>query len=103
MNISVRLVARLAFSAVQIAGFGRNRVKSGGLRIMGKIWGRIPRGPAFAPTTSSFNFAYYLKATVHALGHARGLSHLDPDASVNLDNLLSAIDSTLQAPVCGST
>ena len=65
--------------------------------------GRIPRGPAFAPTISSFNFAYYLKATVHELGHARGLSHLGPDASVNLDNLLSAIDSTVQPPVYGST
>ena len=50
--------------------------------------GRIPRGPAFAPTISSFNFAYYLKATVHELGHAFGLSHTGPDPALNLGNSL---------------
>jgi hypothetical protein len=36
MNISVGLVARLAFSAGEIAGFGRNRVRAGSLGIMEK-------------------------------------------------------------------
>ena len=35
-----------------------------------------------------FNSAYYLKATVHELGHAFGLSHLGPDPWLNLGNSL---------------
>ncbi len=35
-----------------------------------------------------FNSAYFLKATVHELGHAFGLSHLGPDTSLNLGNSL---------------
>jgi hypothetical protein len=35
-----------------------------------------------------FNSAYYLKATIHELGHALGLSHLGPDTSLNLGNSL---------------
>jgi hypothetical protein len=35
-----------------------------------------------------FNSEYYLKATVHELGHAFGLSHLGPDTALNLGNSL---------------
>jgi hypothetical protein len=35
-----------------------------------------------------FNSAYFLKATIHELGHAFGLSHLGPDISLNLGNSL---------------
>jgi hypothetical protein len=35
-----------------------------------------------------FNSVYYLKATIHELGHAFGLSHLGPDTSLNLGNSL---------------
>jgi hypothetical protein len=35
-----------------------------------------------------FNSSYYLKATIHELGHALGLSHLGPDISLNLGNSL---------------
>jgi hypothetical protein len=35
-----------------------------------------------------FNSAYFLKGTVHELGHAFGLSHLGPDTSLNLGNSL---------------
>jgi hypothetical protein len=70
---------------------------------MGKIWAAFRVDWPSRRRLSSVNFAYYLKATVHELGHARGLSHLGPYASVNLDNLLSAIESTVQPPVSGST
>ena len=35
-----------------------------------------------------FNSQYYLKATIHELGHAFGLSHMGPDLSLNLGNSL---------------
>ena len=35
-----------------------------------------------------FNSDYYLKATVHELGHALGLSHLGPDPALKLGNSL---------------
>ena len=35
-----------------------------------------------------FNAEYFLKGTVHELGHALGLSHLGPDSSLNLGNSL---------------
>ncbi len=35
-----------------------------------------------------FNSEYFLKATVHELGHALGLSHLGPDPALNLGNSL---------------
>jgi hypothetical protein len=35
-----------------------------------------------------FNCEYFLKGTVHELGHALGLSHMGPDLSLNLGNSL---------------
>ncbi len=35
-----------------------------------------------------FNSEYYLKATIHELGHALGLSHMGPDLSLKLGNSL---------------
>ena len=35
-----------------------------------------------------FNSEYFLKGTIHELGHAFGLSHLGPDLSLNLGNSL---------------
>jgi hypothetical protein len=35
-----------------------------------------------------FNSRYFLKGTVHELGHAFGLSHLGPDTSLNMGNSL---------------
>jgi hypothetical protein len=35
-----------------------------------------------------FNSDYYLKATIHELGHALGLSHTGPDPSLNMGNSL---------------
>ena len=35
-----------------------------------------------------FNSEYFLKATIHELGHALGLSHLGPDLSLGLGNSL---------------
>jgi WD40-like Beta Propeller Repeat len=37
---------------------------------------------------AGFNSDYYLKATIHELGHAFGLSHMGPDLSLNLGNSL---------------
>jgi hypothetical protein len=39
-----------------------------------------------------FNSEYYLKATVHELGHALGLSHTGPDLSLKMGNSLMGLN-----------
>ena len=55
-------------------------------------WSTTTRLPAESARTSAwkwvFNSEYFLKGTVHELGHALGLSHLGPDPSLKLGNSL---------------
>jgi hypothetical protein len=42
-----------------------------------------------------FNSEYYLKGTIHELGHAFGLSHMGPDLSLNLGNSLMGANASV--------
>ena len=42
-----------------------------------------------------FNSEYFLKGTVHELGHAFGLSHMGPDLSLNLGNSLMGANGSV--------
>jgi hypothetical protein len=54
-----------------------------------------------------FNLEYFLKATMHELGHAFGLPHVAPDATLNLGNsLMGPVNSACverKIPNCSQT